>query len=149
MALQSPSPGSGTLLGSAWWVVGERPRPAQLPAFVWARMTRDAGAELLPFSHVGGLVIGMAEGGMSISQALNVFTKLTIGDGLVSQVPDDSLLVAELKETVRDGRRFKGVSFSCLSDTWRAHAEETIKHDTRKAWQSMKKRRTSSECGPP
>ncbi len=36
---------------------------------------------------VGGLVIGMAEGGLSITQALNVFTKLTIGDGLVSQVP--------------------------------------------------------------
>jgi hypothetical protein len=25
-------------------------------------------------------------------------------------------------------------------DTWRAHAEETIKRDTRKAWQAMKKR---------
>jgi len=25
-------------------------------------------------------------------------------------------------------------------DTWRAHAEETIKHDSRKLWQAMKKR---------
>jgi hypothetical protein len=25
-------------------------------------------------------------------------------------------------------------------DTWRAHAEETIKHDSRKVWQAMKRR---------
>jgi flagellar biosynthesis protein FlhA len=36
---------------------------------------------------VGGLVIGMLQGGMSFSQAADIFTKLTIGDGLVSQVP--------------------------------------------------------------
>jgi len=36
---------------------------------------------------IGGLVIGMAQGGMSFSQAAEIFTKLTIGDGLVSQVP--------------------------------------------------------------
>ena len=35
------------------------------------------------------------------------------------QVPDDSLLVAELKETVRDKLRFKRVCFSYLPDTWR------------------------------
>jgi flagellar biosynthesis protein FlhA len=36
---------------------------------------------------IGGLVIGMAQGGMTFSQAAEIFTKLTIGDGLVSQVP--------------------------------------------------------------
>jgi len=36
---------------------------------------------------VGGLVIGMVQGGMGFTQAADVFTKLTIGDGLVSQVP--------------------------------------------------------------
>jgi len=35
----------------------------------------------------GGLVIGVFESGMSITRASEVFTKLTIGDGLVSQVP--------------------------------------------------------------
>lgn len=39
---------------------------------------------------------------------------------VVAQAPDDSLLVAELKEDIRLGRRFKKVCFSCLSDTWRA-----------------------------
>ncbi|MHB1034026.1 MAG: flagellar biosynthesis protein FlhA [Pirellulales bacterium] len=36
---------------------------------------------------VGGLVIGMAEAGMDVREAGSLFTKLTIGDGLVSQVP--------------------------------------------------------------
>lgn len=38
---------------------------------------------------------------------------------VVQQVPEDSLVVAELKDTVRDGKRFKRVSFGCLSETWR------------------------------
>ena len=38
---------------------------------------------------------------------------------VVMQVPDDSLLVAELKETVQSGQRFKRVCFSCLPNTWR------------------------------
>lgn len=40
---------------------------------------------------------------------------------VVGQVPDDSLLVAELKESVRDQVRFKHVCFSCLPETWRSN----------------------------
>jgi flagellar biosynthesis protein FlhA len=36
---------------------------------------------------VGGLIIGVVQSGMTIAHAGEVFTKLTIGDGLVSQVP--------------------------------------------------------------
>ena len=36
---------------------------------------------------VGGLIIGMVESNMKLADAAQVFTKLTIGDGLVSQVP--------------------------------------------------------------
>jgi flagellar biosynthesis protein FlhA len=36
---------------------------------------------------IGGLFIGVFESGMTFSRAGEVFTKLTIGDGLVSQVP--------------------------------------------------------------
>ncbi|MEH2280838.1 MAG: AAA family ATPase [Nostoc sp.] len=43
----------------------------------------------------------------------------THSPSVVMQVPDDSLLVAELKETVDSGKRFKRVSFACLPDTWR------------------------------
>ncbi len=43
----------------------------------------------------------------------------THSPSVVMQVPEDSLLVAELKETVQSGRRFKRVNFSYLSGTWR------------------------------
>ncbi|MGE5194807.1 MAG: flagellar biosynthesis protein FlhA [Deltaproteobacteria bacterium] len=36
---------------------------------------------------VGGIYIGMVEQGMTLGDASRVFTKLTIGDGLVTQVP--------------------------------------------------------------
>lgn len=48
----------------------------------------------------------------------------THSPAVVSEVPDESLLVAEMREDARDGRRFKKVSFSCLSDTWRTKAPE-------------------------
>jgi flagellar biosynthesis protein FlhA len=46
-----------------------------------------AGILITIINIMGGLVIGMAQGGMSFTQAGDIFTKLTIGDGLVSQVP--------------------------------------------------------------
>lgn len=42
---------------------------------------------ILIINIVGGLVIGMTIHGMSITEAISTFTKLTIGDGLVSQIP--------------------------------------------------------------
>ncbi|MFN7181455.1 MAG: flagellar biosynthesis protein FlhA [Planctomycetota bacterium] len=36
---------------------------------------------------IGGVVIGIFKYGMTISQTFGIFTKLTIGDGLVSQIP--------------------------------------------------------------
>ena len=48
----------------------------------------------------------------------------THSPAVVSEVPDNSLLVAELKEDIQDDRRFNKVSFSCLSDTWRTKAPE-------------------------
>jgi len=48
----------------------------------------------------------------------------THSPAVVSEVPDDSLLIAEDKEDIRDGLRFKKVQFSCLSDTWRTKAPE-------------------------
>jgi len=46
-----------------------------------------AGILITLINIIGGLVIGMVELGMSPGKAASVFTKLTIGDGLVSQVP--------------------------------------------------------------
>ena len=46
-----------------------------------------AGIVITLVNVAGGLYIGMVESGMGFGEAIDVFTRLTIGDGLVSQVP--------------------------------------------------------------
>jgi flagellar biosynthesis protein FlhA len=46
-----------------------------------------AGLVIMAVNIVGGLYMGMFENDMPIGEAADVFTRLTIGDGLVSQVP--------------------------------------------------------------
>jgi predicted ATPase len=50
----------------------------------------------------------------------------THSPSVVAQVPDDSLLMAELRETIRADHRFKRVCFSPLPGTWRQKAPERI-----------------------
>ncbi|MBR4169985.1 MAG: flagellar biosynthesis protein FlhA [Lachnospiraceae bacterium] len=51
-----------------------------------------AGLILTAVNIIGGLAMGMLRNGMDISEALNRYVILTIGDGLVSQIP--SLLIS-------------------------------------------------------
>ena len=46
-----------------------------------------AGLLIVVINIAGGLFVGIFQHGMPAGQALEVFTKLTIGDGLVSQIP--------------------------------------------------------------
>ena len=46
----------------------------------------------------------------------------THSPSVVQQVPDETLLVAELREMVQDDQRFNGVRLTWLSDTWRTDA---------------------------
>ncbi len=46
-----------------------------------------AGVIITIINLIGGLYIGWAYAGMSISESAAIFSKLTIGDGLVSQIP--------------------------------------------------------------
>jgi flagellar biosynthesis protein FlhA len=46
-----------------------------------------AGVIILLINISAGLYLGVVNHGMSLGEAVNVYTKLTIGDGLVSQVP--------------------------------------------------------------
>ncbi|MEW9697705.1 flagellar biosynthesis protein FlhA [Paenibacillus sp. SI8] len=46
-----------------------------------------AGIIILVINLLGGFIIGMTMKGMSFSEALETFSILTIGDGLVSQIP--------------------------------------------------------------
>ncbi|MBQ6807171.1 MAG: flagellar biosynthesis protein FlhA [Lachnospiraceae bacterium] len=51
-----------------------------------------AGLIITAVNLVGGIAMGMVRQGMELNDALNQFTILTIGDGLVSQIP--SLLIS-------------------------------------------------------
>jgi putative membrane protein len=46
------------ILGTAWYVLVPASCHARAPVFIWARMVRDATSELLPFSHLGGILLG-------------------------------------------------------------------------------------------
>jgi len=46
-----------------------------------------AGVIITLVNIVGGLYVGVVEAGMGVGEAADVFTRLTIGDGLASQVP--------------------------------------------------------------
>src|SRR6056297_818570 len=42
---------------------------------------------IIVFINIGGLIIGVVQQGMEIAEAAQVFTLLTVGDGLASQIP--------------------------------------------------------------
>jgi flagellar biosynthesis protein FlhA len=46
-----------------------------------------AGLLITGINVIAGLIIGMAQHGMSMAEATTAFTRLSIGDGLVSQIP--------------------------------------------------------------
>jgi putative membrane protein len=47
------------VLGPAWYVLLPRSTHPSLAVIVWARMVRDAASESLPFSQVGGMILGV------------------------------------------------------------------------------------------
>jgi len=51
-----------------------------------------AGIIITVINIVGGLIIGVVQQGMPVAEAAKVFTLLTVGDGLVAQIP--SLLIS-------------------------------------------------------
>lgn len=53
-----------------------------------------AGLFIMMINIVGGLFIGMYQHGMDFSNAMQIYTMLTIGDGLVAQIPSLLLSVA-------------------------------------------------------
>ena len=46
-----------------------------------------AGLMITGINIIGGMVIGMAQNDLTFSQAADIYTKLTVGEGLVTQVP--------------------------------------------------------------
>ena len=46
------------MMGSAWWLLGVGRPDARAWRFMWGRLIRESGAEALPFSQLGGFVLG-------------------------------------------------------------------------------------------
>ena len=46
-----------------------------------------AGMVIMFINIVGGILIGAIQKGLSIGDAANIYTKLTVGDGLIAQIP--------------------------------------------------------------
>src|SRR5277367_4694933 len=46
------------LVGVAWWLLARDRGDGRLRCFVWGRLIRDSAGETLPFSQVGGFVMG-------------------------------------------------------------------------------------------
>ena len=53
-----------------------------------------AGIMILLINILGGFIIGMVQHGLDISSAVEIYTLLTIGDGLVAQIPGLLLSIA-------------------------------------------------------
>lgn len=66
------------MLGPAWYVLQPRAGHPRLGVFLAARMVRDAVSEALPFSQVGGMIMGVRA-----ASVLGVPTRLAVGSMIV------------------------------------------------------------------
>jgi glycosyltransferase 2 family protein len=66
------------LLGACWWVIAPPPRD-RFRAYVWGRLVRDSGSEVLPLSQVGGFVMG-ARAATLLGPSTAISTATTIVD---------------------------------------------------------------------
>ncbi|MGN1394145.1 MAG: flagellar biosynthesis protein FlhA [Succinivibrionaceae bacterium] len=53
-----------------------------------------AGILILFINVIGGMIVGIAQHGLGFAEATDIYTKLTVGDGLVAQIPSLLLSVA-------------------------------------------------------
>ena len=67
-----------TILGTAWFVFEKPWRWERWPAYAWARLARDASGELLPFSHVDGILVGARAAILQGLQPAWTFASLTL-----------------------------------------------------------------------
>lgn len=76
------------LLGSAWYALARQEPPRRWPVFIWSRIVRDSAGELLPFSHLGGFVVGARaaiERGVTSSVAFST-TVVDVTTELIAQL---------------------------------------------------------------
>ena len=71
-----------------------------------------AGLVIIVVNLIGGLAVGMAQQGLTFGQAVQTFSLLTVGDGLVAQIP--ALLISRRRRYGGDARRDGGKARSRL-----------------------------------
>ncbi len=65
-----------------------------------------AGIIIVFINIIGGVAIGKLQYGWDVLDCMRTFTKLTIGDGIVSQVP--ALIISLAAWLARDAQQFQG-----------------------------------------
>jgi putative membrane protein len=116
------------LLGTAWWLIAGEGAP-RLIQFVWARAVRDAAGEALPFSQVGGYVIGaraLSLAGASASRS-SVSTLLDITLEFFAKLPYvllglSALLLAKGRGAVPFAAPAIVICFALMLLAWRWRA---------------------------
>jgi flagellar biosynthesis protein FlhA len=79
-----------------------------------------AGILILVINVVGGFAIGMAQHGLTFSQAVSAYTLLAIGDGLVAQIPSlllstaTAIMVTRNRDDTAIGEQVVGQMFSSV-----------------------------------
>lgn len=79
-----------------------------------------AGILILVINVVGGFAIGMAQHGLTFSQAVSAYTLLAIGDGLVAQIPSlllstaTAIMVTRNRDDTAMGEQVTGQMFSSV-----------------------------------
>lgn len=66
------------VLGPAWYTLLPRATHPSLRVLIWARMVRDAASESLPFSQVGGMILGVRAAAL-----FGMPTRLTVASMIV------------------------------------------------------------------
>ena len=69
-----------------------------------------AGIIITLVNIVGGMIVGMALNGWGLAETAEVFTRLTIGDGLVTQMPALIISIAAGLIVTRSSRHDLGTS---------------------------------------
>ncbi|MBQ0215241.1 EscV/YscV/HrcV family type III secretion system export apparatus protein [Proteus vulgaris] len=75
-----------------------------------------AGIVIIFVNLIGGMSVGMAQMGMSLSQALQTYTLLTIGDGLVAQIPALLISISAGFIVTRVGDENKNLGSSIMNE---------------------------------
>lgn len=87
------------LLGASWWAIAPPPRD-RLRAYVWGRLVRDSGSEVLPLSQIGGFVMG-ARAATLLGPSAAIATATTIVDVTVEVLAQLGYTVLGLALLVR------------------------------------------------